>query len=206
MKSEFQPECPVCSNKMKYGYITDVHIRWVENGQEKSKASYPLMEKNPYIKRFFHNWWIAPAYACDGCRLAIGKWNLNHRNSAERATTEEKTMTSCPYCGGHTKSGRVYGNRGIRWASDVGNMFLKKIKFIEPVPLFKQIGLPARMCKECGIIMVRYKPQKTWLQILKIITILSMMGAIILIIAIMLFTSAGFDPEMPYPILALMNS
>jgi len=184
LQTEFPPECPVCRDRMRTGFIADVIIRWMDSSRKTDKAIYPFLEKNPYFRRLFRSWSVFPAYSCENCCLAIGKLDMKRRKFGKGHVTYSKTLAMCPYCGHQTKSGKLIGNRGIRWADGVGYMlYLKKMRFIEPLPIFRLGCLPALRCKECGIVFVRYKPQKNWVQFLKLIALLAIFvgGAAVII-------------------------
>ena len=161
LRREFQPECPVCNEKMRTGYLGGILIKWIQKGRkERQYVDPPLMPD----KRFHRTIWsfsIMPTYECQKCGLIVAKYCLKHRGHEISLKEKVGKLTYCPYCNREMAGGRIYGMRGIWWFEKIGWLgFMRgRRMMVEPFPWLKIRGVATRRCNECGVMFSRYTPQ-----------------------------------------------
>ena len=163
LKKEFSRKCPVCGKEMESGYLAGLLTKWAQKGLKRHPSGdTTLMRFNRYI----WPWRIGslmPGYNCLDCGLIIAKYNLHHKYNPITRRKITKKLEDCPYCFKKLKAGRIYSARGTWWLERIGKWgnFKGRKMMIEPLSFWRIVGIPARLCDDCGIVLCKYEDQ-TW--------------------------------------------
>jgi len=139
--------CPICNNKMNFGYLRGAYTRWCENGNE--SLNYSWLASIPDA---------IPSYLCNNCHLVIGQYKTKIRSiDTKFYTTTNKKLDYCPNCNFKLNSGFTFSHERTYWSKNKYIGFGKTLAWTTTWPHQK---LPTKKCFNCGLFYLKYNPTK----------------------------------------------